>query len=107
MGALALGGALASTLEVLGFRLRHRLGDRLGLLDGLGGALLLGALGLGLARIGGAVALQTPGARDLREPIQRSAILRELNERLPPSGAIIKALARFDPFPRIEGLRPG
>ena len=60
-GALALGGALASTLEVLGFRLRHRLGDRLGLLDGLGGALLLGALGLGLAWIGGAVALQTPG----------------------------------------------
>ncbi len=88
---------------MLGFRLRHRLGQRLGLLDGLGGAALVACLGLGLAWIGGAVALQTPGARDLREPIQRSAILAELNAHLPPSGGIIKALARFDPVPRIEG----
>jgi S1-C subfamily serine protease len=49
------------------------------------------------------VALQTPGARSLREPIQRSAILRQLNQHLPPSGGILKALARFDPFPSIEG----
>jgi S1-C subfamily serine protease len=59
-----------------------------------------------LAWIGGAVALQTPGARELREPIQQSAILRELNEHLPPSGPVLQALARFDPFPQIEGPRP-
>jgi S1-C subfamily serine protease len=52
------------------------------------------------------VALHTPGASDLREPIQRSAILQELNERLPPSGPILQALARFDPFPQIEGPAP-
>ena len=107
IGALLLGGVLASGLEILGYHLRRRLGDRFGLLDGLGGAALVGCLGLGLAWLGGAVALQTPGARELREPVQRSTILRELNEILPPSGPIINALARFDPFPRIEGPAPG
>ena len=65
--------------------------------------MLVACLGLFLVWIGGAVALQTPGARDLREPIQRSAILKELNAVLPPSGPIIQALARFDPFPSITG----
>jgi hypothetical protein len=106
LGALFLGGILASGLEVLGFHLRHRLGERLGVLDGAAGAVLVACVGLGLVWIAGAVALQTPGARELREPIQRSAILRELNERLPPSGPILQALARFDPFPEIEGPRP-
>jgi hypothetical protein len=103
VGALLLGGIFASGLELLGFHLRRRIGDRLGVLDGLAGAMLVGCLGLGLVWIGGAVALHTPGAGELREPIQRSAILRELNERLPPSGPILQALARFDPFPQIDG----
>ena len=38
-----------------------------------------------------------------RKDIQRSAILRKLNEALPPSGPILNALARADPFPRIRG----
>ena len=103
IGALLLGSLLASGLEVLGFQLRHRLPEELGVLDGVGGAALLACLGLFLVWIVGAVALQTPGARDLREPIQRSTILRQLNTVLPPSGAILKALARFDPFPAIRG----
>jgi hypothetical protein len=106
IGALMLGGILASGLELLGFHIRHRLGERFGVLDGAGGAVLVACLGLGLVWIGGAVALQTPGARELREPIQRSAILSELNEHLPPSGPILQALARFDPFPEIDGPRP-
>jgi S1-C subfamily serine protease len=105
MGAVLLGGILASGLEVLGFHLRGRLGERFGLVDGLGGAILVGCLGLALVWIVGAVALQTPGARELRKPIQRSAILRKLNAALPPSGTILKALARFDPFPQIRGPR--
>ena len=103
MGAVIVGGLLASGLEVLGFHLRHRLGERFALLDGVGGSVLVACLGLFLVWIGGAVALQTPGARELREPIQRSAILQELNTVLPPSGGILKALARFDPFPAIRG----
>jgi hypothetical protein len=105
-GAVTFGAVLAAGLELLGFRLRHRLGSRLGVLDGVGGAALVGCLGLGLVWIGGAVALHTPGASELRERIQRSAILQELNERLPPSGPILQALARFDPFPQIEGPAP-
>jgi hypothetical protein len=105
-GALLLGGLVASGLEVLGFQLRVRLGERLGVLDGAGGGVLVGCLGLGLVWIVGAVALQTPGARELREAFQRSTIVRELNERLPPSGPILKALARFDPFPEIDGPAP-
>jgi hypothetical protein len=106
IGALMLGGILASGLELLGFHLRHRLGEQFGVLDGAAGSVLVGCLGLGLVWIAGAVALQTPGARELREPIQRSAILQELNEHLPPSGPILQALARFDPFPEIDGPRP-
>jgi hypothetical protein len=103
LGAVMLGGVFASGLELLGFHLRHRLGERLGLVDGIGGSVLVACLGLLLVWIGGSVALQTPGARDLREPIQRSAILKELNETLPPSGGILKALARFDPLPSVSG----
>jgi S1-C subfamily serine protease len=73
--------------------------------DGLLGALLSAAIGLGLAWLFGAVALQTPGARQLRSDIQRSEILSRLNEALPPSGPVLNALARFDPVPSISGPR--
>jgi S1-C subfamily serine protease len=75
-------------------------------LDGLGGSVLLACLALGLAWIAGAVALQTPGARELRRDVQRSEILSRLNAALPPSGPILNALARFDPLPRITGPAP-
>jgi S1-C subfamily serine protease len=93
----------ASVLEVAGFHLSRRLPQELGVVDGLGGSLLVACLGLLLVWIAGAVALQTPGARELREPIQRSEILQRLNAALPPSGPVLRALARFDPFPSIRG----
>jgi hypothetical protein len=101
--ALFLGAVFASVLEAAGFHLRGRLPEELGVADGVGGAVLVACLGLFLAWIVGAVALQTPGARELREPIQRSEILQRLNAALPPSGPILRALARFDPFPSIQG----
>jgi S1-C subfamily serine protease len=100
---LLLGALVATFLEVLGFQIRRGLRGPLGVADGIGGALLVGALALGIAWLLGAVALQTPGARELREPIQRSVILRELNAVLPPSGPILRALARFDPLPQLSG----
>ncbi len=100
---LLLGALVATLLEVLGIQLRRGLRGPLGVADGIGGALLVGALALAIAWILGAVALQTPGARELREPIQRSLILRELNAVLPPSGPILRALARFDPLPQLSG----
>lgn len=105
-GALLVGGIVASGLELLGFHLRGKLGERVGLLDGLGGAVLIACLGLAIAWVLGAVALQTPGARELRRDIQRSKILQALNATLPPSGPILNALARFDPFPEIDGPAP-
>ena len=104
--AAAIGGIFAAGLEVLGFRLRRLLGDRFGVLDGICGALLLACVALGVAWIAGAVALHTPGTRDLRRDVQESVILQHLNEALPPSGPILNALARFDPLPEIAGPAP-
>lgn len=107
-GALLVGGLLATLLETLGERLRGAVRiPALGVLDGVLGAALLAAVALGVAWIMGAVALQSPVARALRSEIQRSAILRRLNEALPPSGPILNALARFDPLPAVSGPPPG
>jgi S1-C subfamily serine protease len=106
VGAFVLGGLLASTLEIVGLHLRRFLRGPLGVLDGAGGALLIACAGLVVCWIAGAVALQTPGARGLRQDIQRSAILRRLNRILPPR-TVLNALARFDPFPTISGPRAG
>lgn len=107
IGAFLLGGVLATGLEGFGFRLRRRLGSELGALDGVGGSVLLGCLGLGLAWIIGAVVLQLPNTAQLHQAVQRSAILGALNSDLPPSGPVLNALSRFDPFPRIAGPTPG
>jgi S1-C subfamily serine protease len=104
VGALALGSVVALALEAVGSNIRSRLVlTPLAVVDGVAGAALLGALALGLAWIGGAAALQTPGATDLREDIQRSTILRWLNDLLPPSGPLLHALSRVDPFPSVAG----
>ena len=104
-GALALGSLVAVTLEGFAVGVRSRLirGRALDLVDGAGGALLIGAVGLGLAWVFGAVALHTPGASELRRDVQRSEILRRLNDVLPPSGPILHALNRVDPRQAITG----
>ncbi|MBA2348326.1 MAG: MarP family serine protease [Solirubrobacterales bacterium] len=71
--------------------------------DGLLGAALAAALALAISWVAGAVALQTPSARELRGDIQRSEILSRLNAALPPSGGLLNALARIDPFPTLDG----
>jgi hypothetical protein len=104
VGALLVGGVLASGLEGLGVRARSVLRiPGLRAADGLLGAALTACLGLGIAWIVGAVALQSAGSITLRQDIQRSAILRELNHLLPPSGPFLNALARFDPLPSVNG----
>jgi len=107
LGALLGGAILASGLEGLGFRLRRTLIiPGVGLLDGVFGAMLGAVLALAIVWIAAAVAGQTPGQDRLRADIQRSAILRKLNQVLPPSGAILNALARLDPLPSISGPSP-
>jgi S1-C subfamily serine protease len=106
LGAILLGGILAMGLESLGFKLRGLLVGPLGIIDSAGGALLLGFVGLGVAWLFGAVALNTPGATSLRRDIQRSKILSSLNDHFPPSGGFLNTLARFDPFPSVTGQVP-
>jgi S1-C subfamily serine protease len=102
--ALMVGGLAAVTFEAMGEGIRRRmLFPFAGTADGVGGAVLVAALGLALVWILGAVALQTPGARKYRKDIQRSVVLRGLNGLLPPSGSILNALSRADPFPHITG----
>jgi S1-C subfamily serine protease len=105
VGALIGGLLFGSVLEAVGHGVRRRMTivPSLGLVDGMAGAALSAAVALGVVWLAGAVALQSPQTRGLREDIQRSAILRALNSALPPSGGILNALARFDPFPSIAG----
>jgi S1-C subfamily serine protease len=104
LGALLAGGVLASGLEGIGLRARRLLRlPGLRTVDGLLGAALTACVGLGVAWIVGAVALDSSGSTTLRSDIERSAILRELNQLLPPSGPILNALARFDPLPSVTG----
>jgi S1-C subfamily serine protease len=104
IAAVTGGSIFAGLFERVGYLLRRSVpipGVRT--LDGVLGALLSAAIALGLAWILGAVLLQTPGVRQLRSDIQRSEILQRLNAVLPPSGGVLNALARFDPFPHIDG----
>src|SRR5215207_6120091 len=102
VGALCLGAAFAAGFEGLGFRLRSKLTlPGIGVVDGVLGALLTACVGLGVVWILGAVAVHSNG--EVRYEVQRSQILTRLNKALPPSGPLLNALARFDPFPRIDG----
>jgi S1-C subfamily serine protease len=107
LGALLGGAVLASGLEGVGFRLRRVLIiPGMGLLDGVLGAALGAALALAIVWIAAAVAGQASVTTQVRTDIQRSAILRRLNQVLPPSGPILNALARLDPLPSITGPSP-
>ncbi len=105
LGALLLGALVAVTLESLALGLRSKLirGRGLHLADGAGGAALIASVALGLVWVFGAVALHAPGTPRLRVDVQRSLILRSLNDVLPPSGPILNALNRVDPAPSITG----
>jgi S1-C subfamily serine protease len=107
--AVLVGGIVAVSLEGVAQALRVRVLRRGGavVVDAAGGALLLAALGLALAWLFGAVALNAPGAKDLRQAVQRSSILRALNDTFPPSGGLLNILNRIDPRVAIDGPSPG
>ena len=107
VGALLAGGVLASGFEGVGMRARASLRlPGLRTFDGLLGAGLTACVGLGIAWIVGAVALQSTNSPSLRQTLQQSTILRHLDEALPPSGPILHALGRFDPLPSVRGPVP-
>jgi S1-C subfamily serine protease len=104
LGALLAGAVLASGFEGVGARARMFLRvPGLRTVDGVLGAALTASVALGIAWIAGAIAVQSSHSPVLQHDIQRSAILQELDQLLPPSGPILSALARIDPFPSVRG----
>ena len=103
-GAVVLGAFVQSAAAVAGNAIRRSLFvvPPLRVLDSLGGLALGAAAGAAIVWVAGAVALHTPGQTQLRHEVQRSRILNELNERVPPS-RLLDAIARVDPFAAIRG----
>ena len=111
-GALLIGGIVAVSLEGIALNVRRRLlgprGRRRGvaIAESSGGAFLLVSLALAMAWLFGAVALNAPGAKNLRTAVQRSAILKALNHTFPPSSSLINVLHRIDPRVAVQGPSP-
>ena len=106
IAGVLIGAFLAVALDGLTRKLRRSVpGTPMRTLDGLGGALLLAALALLVCWGFGAVALHATGdrVRDVREAVQKSAILGVLNDVLPPSGPLLHVLRRVDPTPPVRG----
>lgn len=90
--ALLVGSFIRGGLKVTPLRL----------LDTAGGLLLGVAIGLAIVWVGASVALLTPGQTRLRQEVERSAIVKQLDAALPPR-TLLNLLARIDPFPSIVG----
>jgi uncharacterized membrane protein required for colicin V production len=75
------------------------------LVDTAGGLLLGTAIGLAIVWVGASVALLSPGQTQIRQEVERSAIVKQLDAALPPR-TILNLLARIDPFPSIVGPKP-
>jgi S1-C subfamily serine protease len=102
VGAIVAGAVLAASFEGVAARLRRRFSSSaFAAIDGALGAVLTACVGLLVAWVLGAVALQA--APDIRRDVQRSTILRQLNAVLPPTGPLLNTLRALDPFPRIDG----
>jgi Trypsin-like peptidase domain/Colicin V production protein len=97
VGALLLGAASTSIAESPRRFLAFRPGLRT--VDGIGGALLGGGLGLALAWLIAVVAVHQP-ALGLRKDVRESTILPKLMRAVPPD-RVLQALNRFDPFPQL------
>jgi S1-C subfamily serine protease len=101
VGALIAGMIFSIGFEGLGSRLRALVPPGLGVVDGFMGSVLTALVGIGIVWVLGALALANGG--QARREVQRSTILQRLNDLMPPSSGLIDALARLDPFPRIDG----
>lgn len=106
VGALA-GAALGQTVASLaGSMIRGGLKlTPLRFVDSAGGIVFGAATGLALVWVLGATALLIPGQKTLRREVQRSEIVRRLNDAVPPS-RLLHLLARIDPYPSIAGPAP-
>ncbi len=106
LGAAVMAVLLELVGSSVGLAIKGRLrASPLRLLDAIGGLAFGAVIGLVLIWILAAVAQQLPGQLDLRRDVQRSVVIRELNDVVPPR-RVLRALARVDPFPSIAGPAP-
>ena len=102
-GAIVLGFVFAGIASVAGGGLLGRVPLRsLRVVDSAGGLVLGAGVGLALVWALGVVMLHLPGHGELRQAVQRSIVLRELNSLVPPR-RLIRGLHRVDPFPAMAG----
>ena len=105
LGAALLAGTFLSGLaEMLGVTLRSTFGAVPGLraVDSAAGFLLGAAAGVVLCWAIGAVLLYLPGQSTLREAVQESVILTEINDEFPPE-RLLETLERVDPIGVLVG----
>ena len=103
IGAIMVGSITLAIAVSIGQRVRASAIASPGwqIVDGIGGALLVAAVALGVVWVLGAVAIYTPGADSLRKSAQKSLLLGGINEVMPPSGPLIQALHRIAPTPQV------
>jgi S1-C subfamily serine protease len=99
LGAVILSGLAARVGSLL--RLPLRL-TPLRFLDSTGGLLLGAVTGLALVWVVGAAVLFLPGHLSWRQQVERSEVLRRLDQVVAPA-QFLNILARIDPFPIIAG----
>ncbi|HEY2074113.1 MAG TPA: MarP family serine protease [Gaiellaceae bacterium] len=75
------------------------------LIDSAGGLVVGAASGVVLVWVLSATLLLVPGQSSLRRDVQRSVVVRRLDQAVPPR-RLLKLLARIDPFPSITGPTP-
>ena len=99
LGAMLLqfGALVAASFIRGGLRL-----TALRVIDSAGGLLLGAAIGLAIVWVGASAALLTPGRTTIRQEVERSRIVKQLDAALPPR-TLLNLLARIDPFPSIVG----
>lgn len=102
VGAIVVGSVTLALAASLGERLRESAVRRpfWEVVDGIGGALLLAALGLGVVWVLAAVAVYYPSSDGLRREVQKSLLVGAVNDVMPPSGPLMQALHRIDPVPQ-------
>ncbi len=97
VGSITLALAVSLGEKVRDSAVRHPFWE---VLDGIGGALLIAAIGLGIVWVLAAAAVYYPSSEGLRRDVQKSLLVGAVNDVMPPSGPLMQALHRIDPVPR-------
>ncbi len=102
VGAIVIGSVTLALAVSLGERVRNSAVSHpfWEVIDGIGGAVLIAAIGLGVIWVLAAAAVYYPSSDGLRRDVQRSLLVGAVNDVMPPSGPLMQALHRIDPVPR-------